>query len=122
MRKRKKYKHCCGQKSGGEQTSELVFKEAVQVQKDLMNYAFSKHQRAINQFINEFSFLADMDKETQQISVFHLSVWGIFFRPLTDKEETIFQEFLTKKQKILPVLKQDKWLNLGQTWSHLCFY
>ncbi|KAE9881669.1 sec-c motif domain protein, partial [Escherichia coli] len=80
----KKYKHCCGQKSGGEQTSELVFKEAVQVQKDLMNYAFSKHQRAINQFINEFSFLADMDKETQQISVFHLSVWGIFFRPLTD--------------------------------------
>ncbi|MGG1754207.1 SEC-C metal-binding domain-containing protein, partial [Bacillus pumilus] len=33
----KKYKHCCGQKSGGEQTSELVFKEAVQVQKDLMN-------------------------------------------------------------------------------------
>ncbi|MDG3044667.1 hypothetical protein OE903_14750 [Bacillus sp. B6(2022)] len=56
MRKRKKYKHCCGQKSGGEQTSELVFKEAVQVQKDLMNYAFSKHQRAINQFINEFSF------------------------------------------------------------------
>lgn len=62
-----------------------------------MNYAFSKHQRAINQFINEFSFLADMDKETQQISVFHLSVWGIFFRPLTDKKETIFQEFLTKK-------------------------
>ncbi|WP_353853892.1 SEC-C metal-binding domain-containing protein [Bacillus sp. Bos-x628] len=93
----KKYKHCCGQKSGRQQTSELVFKEVVQVQKDLMNYAFSKHQRAINQFINEFSFLAEMDKETQQISVFHLSVWGIFFRPLTEKGETIFSEFLSKR-------------------------
>ncbi|MBS4744262.1 sec-c motif domain protein [Bacillus safensis] len=112
----KKYKHCCGQKSGGEQTSELVFKEAVQVQKDLMNYAFSKHQRAINQFINEFSFLADMDKETQQISVFHLSVWGIFFRPLTDQKETIFQEFLTKKAEDIT---RPKTRQVVQSWTDM---
>lgn len=112
----KKYKHCCGRKSGGEQTSELVFKEAVQVQKDLMNHAFSKHQRAINQFINEFSFLADMDKETQQISVFHLSVWGIFFRPLTGKDETIFSEFLTKKAEDIT---RPKTRQVVQSWTDM---
>lgn len=81
-----------------------------------MNYAFSKHQRAINQFINEFSFLADMDKETQQISVFHLSVWGIFFRPLTDKKETIFHEFLTKKAEDIT---RQKTRQVVQSWTNM---
>ncbi|MEI0739811.1 SEC-C domain-containing protein [Paenibacillus sp. JTLBN-2024] len=70
----KKYKHAAVKNQAENKTSELVTEEAVQVQKDLMNYAFSKHQRAVvNQFINEFSLsFADMDKETLTKSQFFI--------------------------------------------------
>ncbi|MFB8733044.1 hypothetical protein ACEQPO_01410 [Bacillus sp. SL00103] len=101
-------------KSGGEQTSELVFKEAVQVQKDLMNYAFSKHQRAINQFINEFSFLADMDKRNATNLGLSFECMGHLFRPLTDQKETIFKNSDKAEDITRPKTKQ-----VVQSWTDM---
>ncbi|MGC2839368.1 helix-turn-helix domain-containing protein [Bacillus subtilis] len=91
----KKYKKCCGSKVV-DFPAELAAKEAKQIQEDLVEYAFTVHRESISGFINQHDFLSAMDRQTKDISVFNLGIWGIFFHPLAG-EKTIFEEYLQKK-------------------------
>ncbi|MEC3640351.1 helix-turn-helix domain-containing protein [Bacillus halotolerans] len=91
----KKYKKCCGNKVVDFPT-ELAAKEAKQIQEDLVEYAFTVHRESISGFINQHDFLSTMDRQTKDISVFNLGIWGIFFHPLAG-DKTIFEEYLQKK-------------------------
>lgn len=91
----KKYKKCRGSKVV-DFPAELAAKEAKQIQEDLVEYAFTVHRESISGFINQHDFLSAMDRQTKDISVFNLGIWGIFFHPLAG-EKTIFEEYLQKK-------------------------
>ncbi|TYS09471.1 hypothetical protein FZC70_10210 [Bacillus subtilis] len=91
----KKYKKCCGSKVVDFPT-ELAAKEAKQIQEDLVEFAFTVHRESMSGFINQHDFLSAMDRQTKDISVFNLGIWGIFFHPLAG-EKTIFEDYLQKK-------------------------
>lgn len=47
-----------------------------------MEYAFTAHRDGISSFINQHAFITELDRQTKDIGVFNLGIWGIFFRPL----------------------------------------
>ncbi len=77
-----------------------------------MEYAFTVHRESISGFINQHDFLSAMDRQTKDISVFNLGIWGIFFHPLAG-EKTIFEEYLQKKAIRSLVRKRVRSLNHG---------
>ncbi|MBT2636210.1 SEC-C domain-containing protein [Bacillus sp. ISL-26] len=91
----KKYKKCCGSKAV-DIPADIAAKEAKQIQENLMEYAFTVHRESISSFINKHEFMSSMDRQTKDISVFNLGIWGIFFRQLADGK-TIFEDYLQKK-------------------------
>lgn len=90
-----KYKKCCGKAEGA--FPAVAVQELKQIQKDVMEFAFTEHKDTIDQFLNQYSFLSDLDQSAQKICVFNLGVWGVFSRPLADGGLTIFEDFLQKK-------------------------
>ncbi|MDQ9149442.1 helix-turn-helix domain-containing protein [Bacillus velezensis] len=91
----KKYKKCCGSKEAAI-PADIAAKEAKQIQESLMEYAFTAHRDGISSFINQHAFITELDRQTKDIGVFNLGIWGIFFRPLAGGK-TIFEEYLQKK-------------------------
>ena len=77
----KKYKKCCGSKEAAI-PADIAAKEAKQIQESLMEYAFTAHRDGISSFINQHEFITELDRQTKDIGVFNLGIWGIFFRPL----------------------------------------
>lgn len=90
-----KYKKCCGKAEGA--FPAVAVQELKQIQKDVMEFAFTEHKDTIDQFLNQYSFLSDLEQSAQKICVFNLGVWGVFSRPLADGGLTIFEDFLQKK-------------------------
>lgn len=113
-----KYKKCCGNTKA--EFPAVVVQELKQIQKDVMEFAFTEHKRTIDQFLNQYSFLADLDESAQKICVFNLGVWGVFSQPLAEGALTIFEDYL--RQRALPSSdrKRKKLFNPGSIWIRLC--
>ncbi|WFA05616.1 SEC-C metal-binding domain-containing protein [Bacillus sp. HSf4] len=90
-----KYKKCCGSKEAG--FPSVAVQELKQVQKDVMEFAFTEHKETIDQFLNEYTFLSDLEQSAQKICVFNLGVWGVFSQPLAEGGLTIFEDYLQRK-------------------------
>lgn len=90
-----KYKKCCGNPKAD--VPSVVVQELKQIQKDVMEFAFTEHKQTIDQFLNQYSFLSDLEESAQKICVFNLGVWGVFTQPLADGGLTIFEDYLRKK-------------------------
>ncbi|MCY8907416.1 helix-turn-helix domain-containing protein [Bacillus atrophaeus] len=110
----KKYKKCCGSKVV-DFPAEMAAKEAKQIQEDLMEYAFTVHRESISAFINQYDILSAMDRQTKDISVFNLGIWGIFFHPLAGNQ-TIFEDYLQKKADSIT---RPKTRELVESWKSM---
>ncbi|WP_307893239.1 YecA family protein [Bacillus swezeyi] len=109
-----KYKKCCG-KTEAEFPS-IAVQELKQVQKDVMEFAFTEHKETIDQFLNQYSFLSDLEQSAQKICVFNLGVWGVFSQPLAEGGLTIFEDYLKRKGSSI-LRSQTK--EAVETWTNL---
>lgn len=109
-----KYKKCCGNTKA--EFPAVVVQELKQIQKDVMEFAFTEHKQTIDQFLNQYSFLADLDESAQKICVFNLGVWGVFSQPLAEGGLTIFEDYL--RQKGADNLRSQT-KEAVQSWKHL---
>ncbi|MDA7026396.1 helix-turn-helix domain-containing protein [Bacillus sp. CLL-7-23] len=91
-----KYKKCCGNTNANLQI--IVERELKQLQKDVMEFAFTVHKETLDQFLHQYSFLADLDESAQKISIFNLGVWGVFSQPLANGGLTIFEDYLKENE------------------------
>ncbi len=96
----KKYKNVCGSKEGAI-PADIAAKEAKQIQESLMEYAFTAHRDGISSFINQHAFITELDRQTKDIGVFNLGIWGIFFRPLAGGK-TILKNIFRKSRRHQP--------------------
>ncbi|MGG3641622.1 YecA family protein [Bacillus gobiensis] len=114
----KKYKKCCGNKVL-EFPGIIAVKEANELQAELHRFAYANYKKEITRFFEEDGFKDTIPSTDEREGYYHiLSIWYFFFGN-TKRRNTIFEEFLQRKESQITRKRtyeiMESWRNISPT-------
>ncbi|OQM44583.1 hypothetical protein B6A27_15770 [Anoxybacillus sp. UARK-01] len=108
----KKYQKCCGKQREVISMNEFIMQEVMQVQRDLLHYALTKHKKELGEFIARRTNHL-LDDEWDELFVFYTTLWAIFCQPLVNRK-TIIEHYI---QTCASQIKSPTIRKLLHTWG-----
>ncbi|MBU9721530.1 MULTISPECIES: hypothetical protein [Bacillaceae] len=81
--------------------SDKIYHDILVSQEEILDFAYSNYSDELLLFIEEQLHTLSEDAYLNQITTFFSSIWAIFYMPIENKGQTIFDKFIIKKRNMI---------------------